>query len=270
MANESNFWQLWAPYLSYLEDNHLDLRTINSLAVRIASPALVVGGGQGLLVDELQKKGLRVDGVDSSPEMIRMAEQRRGVKLVLTDGSSLPFADGSYNTSIIATGVVDFLSDEAHIRRIIQETRRVTQNGGKLLVSFYKVHPVTERFMKRTGLITQQGSLRRRRIFELSRLGPKDFLDAIRKEGNLGLWSALVELIQLQLFLPSQERLLSKNLHRILKTAQNADDLIASVSEAVPYRTEDSILALFEQLNLPVLELIDFTGCFVADIGPLA
>ena len=95
MANETNFWKLWAPHLVYLEDNHLDLRTIGALSEKIVSPVLVVGGGQGLLVHELQKKGFRVDGVDSSPEMVKLAEQRRGVKLILTDGSTLPFADES-------------------------------------------------------------------------------------------------------------------------------------------------------------------------------
>jgi len=60
----------------------------------------------------LRKKGLHVDGVDSSSEMVRLAEQLRGIKLVHTDGSSLPFADENYATTIIPTGVVDFLDDE--------------------------------------------------------------------------------------------------------------------------------------------------------------
>ncbi len=267
MANESNFWQLWAPHLVYLEDNHLDLRTINALVEKISSPVLVVGGGQGLLVNELQKEGFLVDGVDSSPEMVKLAEQRRGVKLVLTDGSSLPFADGSYGTSIIATGVIDFLDDDNQIRQIIDETRRVTGKEGKLLISFYKIHPVTERFMKRIGIVNDQGTLRRRRLFELSRLDPKDFIAAIRKDTNLSLFSIIAELIRLQLFLPEQERILTKNLSMILKSADNADELIASVSESIPHRNRDSIDALFKKLDIPINELLDFETCFVVDVG---
>jgi hypothetical protein len=264
MANESNFWQLWAPHLVYLEDNHLDLRTINALVEKIASPVLVVGGGQGLLVNELQNKGFQVDGVDSSPEMVKLAEQRRGVKLVLTDGSTLPFADNSHETSIIATGVVDFLDDDNQIRSIIEETSRVSKKGGNLLISFYKVHPITEKFLERIGIITKHGTMRRRRLFELSRLEPMDFIAAIRKEANLSLFSAIAELIKLQLLLPKQERLLTKHLGTILKSADNADELINSVSEIIPYRNRESILALFKKLDLPIDELLDFETCFVA------
>lgn len=267
MANKSNFWQLWAPHLVYLEDNHLDLRTINALVEKISSPVLVVGGGQGLLVNELQKKGLQVDGVDSSPEMVKYAEQRRGVKLVLTDGSSLPFADGNYSTSIIATGVIDFLDDDNQIRQIIEETRRVTRKTGRLLIAFYKIHPVTEKFLKHIGIVTDQGTLRHRRLFEMSRLEPKDFIAAIRKDTNLSLLSVIAALIRLQLFLPKQERILTKNLSMLLKSAKNADELIASVSESIPYRNRDSIDALFKRLDIPINELLDFETCFVVDIG---
>jgi SAM-dependent methyltransferase len=267
MANEANFWQLWAPHLVYLEDNHLDLRAINALVDKISSPTLVVGGGQGLLVNELQKKGLHVDGVDSSPEMVKWAEQRRGVKLVLTDGSSLPFADNSYETSIIATGVVDFLDDEEKIRQIINETCRVTKNDGRLLISFYKLHPITEIFLKRIGIVTEHGTLRRRRIFSLSRLSPMDFIAAIRTDGNMSLFSAVFEAIKLQLLLPKQERVMTKNLSMILKTADNADELIDSVSETNPYRNQESIVDLFRKLDMSITELMKFDACFVAEVS---
>jgi len=267
MTNTSDFWKTWAPHLSYLEDNHLDLRTINALVKKISAPVIVVGGGQGLLVNELQMHGLHVDGVDSCPEMVKFAEQRRGVKLVQTDGSSLPFADSSYDTAIIATGVVDFLDDENQIRQIIKETARVTKKTGRLLISFYNVHPVTERFLRRIGVITENGIMRRRRLFELNRLKPLDFISVVRKDGNLGLFSAIAELIKLQLFLPKQERILSKNLSMILKSADNADELIESVSEFIPHHNRGSIHALFKKLDIDINEFMYFDSCFVVDVG---
>lgn len=267
MTNAANFWQLWAPHLALLEDNHLDLQTINRLADKISQPILIVGGGQGLIVHALRKKGLHVDGVDSSSEMVRLAEQRRGIKLVHTDGSSLPFADESYATTIIATGVVDFLDDEKQIRQIINEARRVTKKGGSLLVSYYKVHPAAEKFLKRIGIITENHVMRRRRLFELSRLAPSQFIATIRQDGNLSLCGAIAELLRLQWFLPKKERMLSTTLSRILKTADNTDELIGSVSEATPYHTRESISTSCKKLNLPVNALMDYETCFIVDVG---
>ena len=64
MADVARFWETWAPYLSYIEDNHLDLANIKKLGGLISDPVLIVGGGQGLLVEQLQKSGHQVDGVD--------------------------------------------------------------------------------------------------------------------------------------------------------------------------------------------------------------
>lgn len=266
MKNKSNFWQLWAPHLVFFEDNHLDLETINIIAGKISQPVLIVGGGQGLLVDALRKKGLHVDGVDSSSEMVRLAGQRRGIKLVHTDGSSLPFADESYTTTIISTGVVDFLDDEKQILQIINEARRVTKKGGSLLVSYYKVHPAAEKFLERIGIITENHIMRLRRLFELNRLAPSKFIAAIRQDGNLSLCGAIAELLRILWFLPKKERQLSNAMIKILNTADNADELIGSVSEAIPYHTRESISTLCKKLKLCVNTLMDYERCFVLDV----
>lgn len=112
MADIERFWNAWAPYLSYIEDNHLDLANIKTLDRIISDPVLIVGAGQGLLVEQLKKTAHKVDGVDLSPEMVKYAWTRRGLRLIEADGRKLPFADNTYATTIIATGVVDFLNDE--------------------------------------------------------------------------------------------------------------------------------------------------------------
>ncbi len=63
-TNTSIFWETWAPYLSYVENNHLDLDCIKQLRDAISDPVLVVGAGQGLLVEELQKVGIQLTQVN--------------------------------------------------------------------------------------------------------------------------------------------------------------------------------------------------------------
>ena len=81
MFDTKRYWEKWAPYWSYCEDNMLNLESINRLATAVQSPVLIIGAGQGLLVEELQKKGFKVDGVDLDPSMIEYAKKRRGMFL---------------------------------------------------------------------------------------------------------------------------------------------------------------------------------------------
>src|SRR5688500_11154117 len=67
----SEFWGSLAPHHSAIENTNLDLPSIRRILHQIHQPVLVVGAGQGLIVEELQKNGLRCDGVDLNLEMIR-------------------------------------------------------------------------------------------------------------------------------------------------------------------------------------------------------
>lgn len=128
MKDMAGYWEIWAPYWSYLEDNMLDLESIDRLASLITNPVLVIGAGQGLLVEQLQKKGFEVDGIDIDPTMVMYAEKRRGINLIQTDARKMPFADKSYKTSIMATGVVDYMNDE--------RTNRVDDMGNPRYTEF--------------------------------------------------------------------------------------------------------------------------------------
>ena len=80
MTESKKIWETWARYLSYVEDSFLNLESIKKLVPFIRSPVLIVGAGQGLLVEELQQQGLAVTGVDYEPRMIEYAEKRRGLQ----------------------------------------------------------------------------------------------------------------------------------------------------------------------------------------------
>jgi len=268
MADIARFWNTWAPYLSYIEDNHLDLANIQKLGRIISDPVLIVGAGQGLLVEQLQKSGHKVEGVDLSPQMIKYALTRRGLKLIEADARKLPFADRTYNTTIIATGVVDFLDDEGQIGLMVNEARRVTQDAGKVLVAFLGVHPAAERFARRVGLITDKGVFHARRMFELTRLSPWETLKTLRKDHQMGMLRALREVLILQMFLPRREKRLTKKLAEVWKKADNPQALIDACIESLPIRTEDDIRALFTRLQLPFNRVFVFDNyCSVVQIG---
>jgi 2-polyprenyl-3-methyl-5-hydroxy-6-metoxy-1,4-benzoquinol methylase len=68
----SEFWDLLARHHRGVEDNFLDLASMRRFVKNIEQqPVLVVGAGQGLIVEELRKRGLQCDGVDLSSEMIK-------------------------------------------------------------------------------------------------------------------------------------------------------------------------------------------------------
>ena len=267
MKDLARFWETWAPYLSYIEDNHLDLANIQKLGGLISDPVLIVGAGQGLLVEQLQKSGHKVDGVDLSPQMVRYAAERRGLKLIEADARRLPFANQTYNTTIIATGVVDFLDDDAQIGLIANEAKRVTRDFGKVLVAFVGAHPAAERFARHIGLITDNGIFRQRRMYQLTRLPPWEAVKAIRKETQMGVFSAFREFLIMQMFLPRKEKRLAKSLAKMWKEANNPQALIDSAIESLPYRTEEDIRALFSRLQLPIDKLLVFGNCSVVQIG---
>ena len=100
---------------------------------------LVVGAGQGLLVEELLKKGFQTDGIDLSREMIQYAKKRRGLTIIEADARAMPFGAGKYETIIYATGVIDFMANEDLIGTILNEARRVISHAGKVFVAFYRM-----------------------------------------------------------------------------------------------------------------------------------
>src|SRR5678815_2789936 len=107
MSDCSDFWNVLARFHSEIEDSNFDLASVRRLQPEIESPVLVVGAGQGLIVEELRKCGYECDGVDLSSEMIRQAKLRRGISLVQADARVMPFPAARHETIIYPSGVVD-------------------------------------------------------------------------------------------------------------------------------------------------------------------
>jgi len=59
---------------------------------------LDVGCGEGRVGAELEQRGYRVVGVDSSPQMVELARERH--EAVVADATALPFEDGSFDLAL--------------------------------------------------------------------------------------------------------------------------------------------------------------------------
>lgn len=205
--------------------------------------------------------------------MIMYAKKRRGLNLIQADAKNMPFADKSYKTSIITTGVVDFLEDEEQIKLIIDEALRVTDDSGKVFVAFYKYHSKVEKVFRYTGLITDKGLLRNRRMCELSILSfdnPIGFVKAIKKDANVGFFSAFVILLKIVMLLPKKDKRRRKNFSGIWKRASkeldNPELLIDCVPELIPHRNEEDVKDLFKNLNIPIHNMFIYDSCTVVQL----
>jgi len=266
VGSSLEFWDNLAPYLSHIEDNFLDLESINKLKNIINDPVLIIGAGQGLLVESLQQSGYSVDGIDNNTKMIEYAERRRGIKLIQEDATNLSFDENSYRTTIIATGVVDYIDDLHLIEEILNEAVRVTTDEGRVLVAFYRIHPASEAFQKRAGILTVDGKFKHKYAFGLMQGNPSDMIKTIKKDTNMGLLSIIFHLIRMQMLVPKKERDVFKTFNEMFKVMDNPNEFIASCPDSIPYRTLPSIHKLFEKLGFSISNTYVYDSCTVADI----
>jgi ubiquinone/menaquinone biosynthesis C-methylase UbiE len=270
MAGSKKFWEVWAPYLSYVEDNYLDRESIKKLIPFITSPVLIVGAGQGLLVEELQKQGLEVTGVDYEPLMVEYAKKRRGLKLIQSDAADMPFDDHSFKSSVIATGVVDFMNDDEQVKKIINETQRVTDKSGDIFVAFYHFPPRVEQLLRYCGLLTDQDIWRYKRSLEMMTLSTPAYLQAVKKEANVGLWSAFLTHLKIYLRLPAKEKRPPKSWTRAWKQAKqdlgSIETILAGMHETIPYRNQERLDSLFKSFAIPIQKMFDYGSCIVVQV----
>ncbi|GIU93994.1 MAG: demethylmenaquinone methyltransferase [Gaiellaceae bacterium] len=91
---------------------------------------LDVATGTGLVAAELVRRGHSVTGLDQSPEMLTVAQERFGatVELVEASAESLPFADASFD-HLTVTYLLRYVDDPG---ATLYELARVVRPGGTL------------------------------------------------------------------------------------------------------------------------------------------
>jgi ubiquinone/menaquinone biosynthesis C-methylase UbiE len=265
MTCSSEFWDALAPHHSAIENSYLDLPSLRRIVHEIHQPVLVVGAGQGLIVADLQKKGLQCDGVDLSAEMIRYAQIRRGLALIQADAKAMPFGKGTYRTIMYATGVVDFMSDEEEIRVILNEARRITGHSGNIFIAFYKLSVATEDLLARLGLL-RNNILRFREILEIYRLSPIQAIAWAAKRAKVGYLRAAFWSLRSWAFSTWQEKRNAFHMQRIFAKANRAETLIQAAPEKQTYRNEAEIRNLFTRLAIPIKQLGAFGSCYMVQI----
>lgn len=260
----SDFWNALAPYHASIENSYLDLPALHRFLHQIHDPVLVVGAGQGLIVAELQKQGLECAGIDFSAEMVRYAKTRRGLNLIHADAKAMPFAPGSYRTIIVATGVVDFISDQEEIRSIMHEARRVLEPSGTIYVAFYRLSPATEEFMVRLGLLKNHLLLHREAL-SIHQLNFHRAIAWVGQRANLSYWHSLLLSLRAWAFSTWQEKRNAFHMRKIL-AHKNPDEFMRTLPEAQPYRDATEIKNLFVRLTIPIKQIRAFGNCFIVEI----
>jgi ubiquinone/menaquinone biosynthesis C-methylase UbiE len=96
---------------------------------------LDIGCAAGAEFAPLLARGFQIVGLDYSPEMLRLAQQRfgaaHGLHLCRADAESLPFPDASFD-HVVCLGVFEYLST---YDRSLAEIQRVLRPGGVAIIS---------------------------------------------------------------------------------------------------------------------------------------
>jgi ubiquinone/menaquinone biosynthesis C-methylase UbiE len=264
-VTSAQFWDVLAPHHSGIENNYLDLTSVRHIMRDLQEPVLVVGGGQGLIVAEVRKKGIQCDGLDFSGEMVRQAKIRRGVDLIHADATAMPFGDGAYGTVLYATGVVDFTCDEQVIVSMIKEGRRVVKPLGRLFIAFYRFSEVLEGFLLRVGLL-KENLLSQRECLQMYLLGPVEMVKWVAKRAGVGYLGALRSVFGLSVLGTLREKMMTLKMQTIFRDMDDPDALIQAAPEKIPYRNEAEIRRLFERLGIPLKEIRALPSCWIVRI----
>jgi len=265
MNQASDFWDALAPHHAAIENNYFDLSSLRHIVHELREPILVVGAGQGLIVAELQKRGLRCDGIDFSTEMIRYARLRRGLSLIQADAKAMPLKAGAYQTIIYATGVIDFTGDEAEIKLILGEAARIVSPTGSIFVAFYRASAAVEDLLTKLGLLRNHILLQREAL-GINRLKSFQMLGWVAKKAGIGYFGAAVLLMRMILFSTLREKLTAMKMKKIFRQMNDVSLLIESAPEKMPYRNEAKIRRLFERLGVPVKQLTPLSTCIIVRI----
>ncbi len=270
MPGPAKWWRDFAPYWEFLEDRHLGVFQTDALLDSIESPVLVIGAGQGLVVEHLQRKGYRVDGIDLESQMAAWALMRKGISLLQANAAALPLASESYQTVIIATGVIDYLVERHEIASIVTEARRVLQTSGMLIVGFYQLESTLERIYEKLGILTEDDYYLGRlfRLYREAERNPMRCAPLIAKWIGKPRPRAALYWLRIGLFRPRALRRENRQLEKVVTAVRNDGldpaALFRSAPKIVPYRRRPQIESLLREAGLDHFQLESGSDCIAA------
>lgn len=266
VRSASKYWDTLAPHHRRVENNYLNLSSVRLILGDIRQPVLVVGAGQGLIVEELRRHGLRCDGIDLSAKMMEYARLRRGLTLVHANASEMPFVDGAYETVIVATGVVDFMADLQEIKTVLREANRIVSGTGNVFVAFYRFSAAQKRFLTSLGLL-QDDTLRVRSALALHRLGFGALVAWVAKIAKISIFQAVLLCISTGLQSTKQERAMALAMRRVLAQAGDSDAFIEAAPKTQPYRDKSAIGRLLDSLSMQIEDWQVSSSCYLVRVS---
>jgi hypothetical protein len=266
------YWDTFSPYMDYLENViGINSDNLDPIIPLIKSPVLVVGAGQGLLVGELRRRGFAAEGIDLSPQMVAGAEKRRGIKIFLGNANDMPFENGQFSASIIATGVIDFLDDRGQIGAIINETMRVTCAQGEVFVALLGLTPQTEELLKYIGVVSDnQVDLKMLgQMLTRSQNPLREIIKVVRGDPDKSIPVLVYRFIRS--FMSTRKRAIARikgprTLMKKAKRGEVADPkiLVTHLPKRAFLRSDRQIHELFTALNFPPRKIFVFDNCKIA------
>jgi SAM-dependent methyltransferase len=95
---------------------------------------LDVGCGTGVLAARLADAGYEMVGVDPSEGMLEVMRRRSpALRAVAASGTSLPFADDSFDL-VLTVAVMHHIAEPEAVRQTLAEMVRVARPGGRVLI----------------------------------------------------------------------------------------------------------------------------------------
>ena len=260
------YWDTLAPHHWRIEDNYLSVSSVRLILGDIRQPVLVVGAGQGLIVEELRRQGLRCDGIDLSARMMEYARLRRGLTLVRANATKMPFVDGTYETVIFATGVIDFMADLHEIETVMHEAHRIVSATGNVIVAFYRFSGAQEHFLTSLGLL-RGDTLHTRSALAVHRLGFGALVGWVAKMASISTFEAVLLCISTGLKSTKQERAIALAMRRVVAQAGDPDAFIEAAPETQPYRDKSAIARLLDSLSMRIEDWQASSSCYLVRVS---
>jgi SAM-dependent methyltransferase len=138
-------WRDMAVPFAYKETKSVRLAQILNQTGGLTPTALELGVGPGGIAGPMSRRGMRVVGIDLSPDaLLRAKEHCRGEAVALLRGSgfALPFSDRSFPL-VYASQVLHLFDNEGRLR-LMREVKRVLQPGARFVFDMKNVlsHPL--------------------------------------------------------------------------------------------------------------------------------
>lgn len=156
-------WDSYAAFYDWENAQTVGRRDVafwQGLAGRTRGRVLELGAGTGRLTLPLARVvGKRVIGIDrSAPMLARAVVKRRRLpvaarpSLLRGDIRALPFPDASFQLVIAPYGMLQSLTSEAALKRVLREAARVLRPGGVLGVDLVPDLPIWDEYHRETRL----------------------------------------------------------------------------------------------------------------------